>query len=109
MHFSQYQEEKEDSIGESYFLTGYESKICDIMETYVASLPESVTHPQFSGQRFLEDVDYDDTALEENASQRTPSQRDGLSVGQSSLSVSERTGRPVVERTGKHVLASGQG
>ena len=53
--------------------------------------------------------DYDDTPLEENASQRTPSQRDGLSVGQSSLSVSERTGRPVVERTGKHVMASGQG
>ena len=26
---------------------------------------ESLTHPQFSEQRFLEDVDYDDTALEE--------------------------------------------
>ena len=35
------------------------------METYVESLTESLTEQQFSEQRFLEDVDYDDTALEE--------------------------------------------
>ena len=35
------------------------------METYVESLTESLTQPQFSDQRFLEDVDYDDTVLEE--------------------------------------------
>ena len=36
------------------------------------------------------------------------SQREGLSVGQSSSSVSERTGRPVEERTGRPVMVSGQ-
>ena len=73
----------------------------------------SLTQPQFSEQRFLEDVDYDDTALEEmlhNAHRVHVyhSQREGLSVGQSSSSVSERTGRPVVERTGRLVVERGQ-
>ena len=36
------------------------------------------------------------------------SQREGLSVGQSSSSVSERTGRSVGERTGRNVRPSGQ-
>ena len=98
---------------ESYLLTGYEPKNYDLMETYVESFTESLTHPQFSEQRFLEDVDYDDTALEEmlhNAHRVHVyhSQREGLSVGQSSSSVSERTERPVVERTGRPVVASGQ-
>ena len=58
-------------------------------------------------------MDYDDTALEEmlhNAHQVHVyhSQREGLSVGQFS-SVSERTKRPVVERTGRLVVANGQG
>ena len=58
-------------------------------------------------------MDYDDTALEEmlhNAQQVHVyhTQREGLSVGQSSSSVSERTGRPVVERTGRLVRPSGQ-
>ena len=83
------------------------------METYVESFTESLTHPQFSEQRFLEDVDYDDAALEEmlhNAHREHVyhSQREGLSVGQSSSSVSERTVRPVVERTGRLVRPSGQ-
>ena len=64
-------------------------------------------------QRFLEDVDYDDTALEEmlhNAHRVhvCHSQREDLSVGQSSSSVSERTGRPVEERTGSLVMVRGQ-
>ena len=64
----------------------------------------------FSAQ---EDVDYDDTALEEmlhNAHRVHVHhfQREGLSVGQSSSSVSERTVRPVVERTGRPVVANGQ-
>ena len=84
----------------------------DLMETYVESFTESLTHPQFSEQRFLEDVDYDDTALEEmlhNAHRVHVyhSQREGLSVCQSS-STSERTGRPVVERTGRPVVERGQ-
>ena len=100
------------STDESYLRTGYEPKNYDLMETYVESLTESLTKPQFPEQRFLEDVDYDDTALEEmlhNAHrvQVYQSQREGLSVGQSS-SVSERTERPVVERTGRPVAASGQ-
>ena len=84
------------------------------METYVESLTESRTQQQFSEQRFLEDVDYDDAALEEmlynvHRVHVYHSQREGLSVRQSSSSsVSERTGRPVVERTGRPVVASGQ-
>ena len=89
--------------------TGYEPKNYDPMETYVESLTESLTQPQFSEQRFLEDVDYDDTALEEmlHDARRVHvyhSQREGLSVGQSSSSVSERTGGPVVVRTGRLVV-----
>ena len=83
------------------------------METYVESLTESLTQPHFSEQWFLEDVDYDNTALEEmfhNAHRVHVyhSQREGLSVGQSLSSVSERTVRPVVERTGRPVRPSGQ-
>ena len=102
-----------ESYDESYLPTGYEPKNCDLMETSVESLSESLTQPQFSEQRFLEDVDYDDTAHEEmlhNAHRVHVyhSQREGLSVSQSSSSVSERTGRPVVERTGRLVVANGQ-
>ena len=69
--------------------TGYEPKDYYLMETYVESLTESLTQPQFSEQRFLEEVDYDDTALEEmfhNAHRVHVyhSQREDLSVGQSS-------------------------
>ena len=37
-----------DSTDESYLLTGYEPKNYDLMETYVESVTESLTHPQFS-------------------------------------------------------------
>ena len=102
-----------DSLDDSYLLTGYEPKNYDLMETYVVSFTESLTHPQFSEQGFLEDVDYDDTALEEmrHNSHRVHvhhSQRVGLSVGQSSSSVSERTERSVGERTARPVRPSGQ-
>ena len=102
-----------DSTDESYLLTGYEPKNYDLMETYVESFTESLTHPQFSEQRFLEDMHYDDTALEEmlqNAHRVHVyhSQREGFSVGQSSSSVSERTVRSVGERTGRPVMVSGQ-
>ena len=58
-------------------------------------------------------MDYDDTALEEmlHNAHRVHiyhSQREGLSVGQSSSSVSERTVRSVGERTGRLVGPSGQ-
>ena len=102
-----------ESYDESYLPTGYEPKNYDLKETYVESYTESLTQPQFSEQRFLEDVDYDDTALEEMLQNAHwvhvyHSQRESLSVGQSSSSVSERTERPVVERTGRPVVASGQ-
>ena len=79
-----------ESCDESYLLTGYEPKNYDLMETFVESLRESLTQPQFPEQRFLADVDYDDTALEEmlhNAHRVRVchSQRESLSVGQSSL------------------------
>ena len=93
--------------------TCYEPKDNYLMETYVESLTESLTQQQFPEQRFLEDVDYDDAALEEmlhNAHREHVyhSHREGFSVGQSSSSVSERTERPVVERTGRLVVESGQ-
>ena len=102
-----------DSIDESYLHAGYEPKNYDLMETCVESFTESLTHPQFSEQGFLEDVDYDDTALEEmlhNAHRVHVYhfQREGLSVGQSSSSVSERTGRSVGERTERLVGPIGQ-
>ena len=88
-----------DSLDDSYFLTGYEPESYDLKETYVESYKESLTHPQFSEQGILEDVECDDTALEEMVQNAHRvhvyhSQREGLSVGQSS-SVSERTGRSV--------------
>ena len=55
-------------------------------------------------QGFLEDIEYDDTTLEDMLHQAHRahayhSLREGLSVGQSSSSMSERTGRLVGERT----------
>ena len=99
-----------ESTDESCLSTGYEPQNYDHMETYVESLTESLTQPQFPEQRFLEDVDYDDTALEEmlhNAHRVHVyhSLREGLSVGQSSSSVSERTERSAGERTERPVVA----
>ena len=93
--------------------TGNEPNGYDLKETYVESYTESLTHPQFSEQGFLEDVDYDDTALEDmlHEAHRVHvyhSQRISLSVVQSSSSVSERTGRSVGARTGRPVRPSGQ-
>ena len=53
------------STDESCSHTGYEPKDYYFMETYVESLTESGTQQQFPEQRFFEDVDYDDAALEE--------------------------------------------
>ena len=102
-----------DSLDDSNIHTGYEPNAYDFKETHVESFAESLTHSQFSEQRFLEDVDYDDAALEEmlhNAHRVHVyhSQREGLSVGQSSSSVSERTVISVGERTGRLVVANGQ-
>ena len=89
-----------------------------LTETYVEFNQESVTEQRFPEQRFpeqrfLEDVDYDDAAIGEmlyNAyrEQVYHSQREGLSVGQSSSFVSDRSGQPVVERVAKSHDRSGQ-
>ena len=89
----------------SAFRSGYEPNAYDLKETYVESYTESLTHPQFSEQGFLEDVEYDDTALEDMLREAHRvhvyhSQREGLSVGQSSSSVSERTGDPLESEQG---------
>ena len=89
----------EKGYDETYSFTGYEPNAYDLKETYVESYTESLTHPQFSKQGFPEDVEYDDPALQDMLREAHRvhshhSQREGLSVGQSS-SVSERTGRPV--------------
>ena len=100
------------STDESFSNTGYEPKDYFLTETYVESLTESMTEQRFPEQRFLEDVDYDDAAIGEmlfNAyrEQVYHSQREGLSVGQSS-SVSDRSGKPVVEMVAKSHDRSGQ-
>ena len=102
-----------DSLDDSYSLTGYEPNAYDLMETYVESYTESMTKQRFPEPRFLEDVDYDDAALEDmlreaHLAHVYHSQREGLSVGQSSSFASERTERPVGERTWRPVETSGQ-
>ena len=72
------------STDESFSNTGYEPKDCFLTETYVESLTESMTEQRFPEQRFLEAVDYDDTAIgssmhTENNS-ITPSEKACLSV-----------------------------
>ena len=108
------------STDESFSNTGYEPKDYFFTETYVEFNQESVTEQRFTEQRFPEDVDYDDAAIGEMLfiayrEQVYHSQREGLSVGQSSSSMSDRTGQPVVEtmaksqdRTAQPVFGTGQ-
>ena len=97
------------STDESFSNTGHEPKDYFLTVTYVESLTESMTE-----QRFLEDVNYDDAAIgemlyKENREQVYHSQREGLSIGQSSSSsVSDRSGQPVVEIVTKSHDRSGQ-
>ena len=72
-----------------------------------------MTEQRFPEQRFPEDVDYDDAAIGEmlfNAyrEQVYHSQREGLSVGQSSSSMSDRTVQPVFESKAKSHDRTGQ-
>ena len=82
---------------ESFTNTSYVPNNYFLTETYVESLTESTTGQRFPEQRFLEDVDYDDARgmlFNAHREQVYHSQREGLSVGQSS-SVSERSGNPL--------------
>ena len=101
-----------DSLDETYSLTGYEPNAYDYKETYVESYTELLTSPPFSKQGFPEDAEYDDAALEDMLREAHRvhvhhSQREDLSVGQSS-SVSERTRRLVGERAGRPAESSSQ-
>ena len=102
---------EQGSTDKSYLRTGYEPKNYDLKEIYVESLTECLTQPQFPEQRFLEDVDYDDTALEEmlhNALRTCLSLPARMLVCWSVVVCVRKNGRPVVERTGRPVVASGQ-
>ena len=77
------------STDKSFSNTGVEPKDYFLTETYVECNQESMTKERFPEQRFTEDADYDDAAIGEmlfNAyrEQVYHSQREGLSVGQSS-------------------------
>ena len=102
------------SIDEAYSLTGYEPNAYDFKETYVESYTELLTSPPFlSKQGFPEDAEYDDAALDDMLREAHRvhihhSQREDLSVGQSSSSVSDRTARPVGERAGRPAESSSQ-
>ena len=100
MHFTK----EMGSIDESFSNKGYESKDYFFTETYVEFNQESMTEQRFPEQRFLKDVDYEDAAIggmlfNAYREQVYHSQREGLSVCLSSSSMSERTGRPVGDRT----------
>ena len=107
------------STDKSFSNTGYEPKDYFLTETCVESLTESTTGQRFPEQRFLEDVDYEDATIGEmlfnaHREQVYHSQREGLSVGQSS-SMSDSTVQPVVEtmakrhdRTGQPFVETGQ-
>ena len=111
------------STDESFNFTG--PKDYFLMETYAESTTESTTEQRIPEQRFLEDVDYDDAAIgevlfEAYREQVYHSQREGLSVSQSSSSMSDRTVQLVVvtvakhlgeshDRTGQLVVETGQG
>ena len=94
------------STDESFSSAGYKPNDFFHTETYVEFNQESMTEQRFPEQRFLEDVDYDDAAIGEMLfntyrEQVYHSQRESLSVGQSSSSVSDRSGQPVVEIVAK--------
>ena len=101
--------ESMDSFDETYSHTSYEPNAYDFKETSVESYTELLTSPPFLSDRvFPKDAEYDDAALEGmlREAQRVQSyhsQREDLSVGLSSSSVSERTERPVEDRAGRSV------
>ena len=104
------------SNDDNFSLTSYEPKDYFLTETYVEFNQESVTEQRFPEQRFPEDMDYDDAAIGQmlfNAYRRQVdhSEREGLSSGVSSSSMSQdRTRQPVVnsdkshDRTGQPVV-----
>ena len=102
------------SIDETYSHTGHEPNAYDFKETSVESYTELLTSPPFlSDKEFPEDAEYDDAALEgmlreAHRVHSQHSQREDLSVGLLSSSVSERTGRTVGDTAGRPAECSSQ-
>ena len=91
------------STDKSFFNTGYEPKDNFLTETYVEVNQESMTEQRIPEQRFPENVDcaIGEMLFHAYREQVHHSQREGLSLGQSSSSMSDRTGQPVVETMAK--------
>ena len=106
------------SNDDNFSLTGYEPKDYFLTETYVEFNYEPVTEQWLPEQQFPEDMDYDDAAFGQmlfSAYRRQVdhSEREGLSSGLSSSSMSQdRTVQPIVnsnkchDRTGQPVVNS---
>ena len=99
--------ESMDSTDEFSLSTGYEPKAHDFYETLVEPYVQLLDSPPlFSNKVSCADPDYDDATLEDmlhqvHRAQAYHSQREDLSVSLSSSSMSDRTGRPVGERSGR--------
>ena len=99
--------ESMDSTDEFSLSTGYEPKAHDFYETLVEPYVQLVdSTPLFSNKVSSADPDYDDATLEDmlhqvHRAQAYHSLREDLSVSLSSSSMSDKTGRPVGERTGR--------
>ena len=94
-----------DSIDEFSLSTGYEPKAHDFYETSVEPNVQLLDSPPlFSNKVSSADNDLDDATLEDmlhqaHRAQAYHSRREDLSVSLSSSSMSDRTGRPVGDRT----------
>ena len=103
-----------DLSDEFLLSTGYEPNAYDFKETSVEPQTELLDSPPlFSDKVSSADADYDDAALEGmlREAHRVHSHhslREDLSVSLSSLSMSDRTGRPVGDRTGRPVEQGNQ-
>ena len=96
-----------DSTDELLFHTGYEPKAHDFYETTVEPYVQLLNSPALlSNKASTADPDYDDAILEDllhqaHRAHAYHSVREDLSVSLSSLSMSDRTGRPVGDRPGR--------
>ena len=99
--------ESMDSTDEFSLSTGYEPKAHDSYETSVEPYVQLLDSPPlFSNKVSSPDPDYDDATLEDmlhqvHRAQAYHSLREELSVSLSSSSMSDRTGRPVGDRSGR--------
>ena len=96
-----------DASDDLLLSTGYEPKASDFNETSVEPYMQLLDSPPlFSDKVSSADPDYDDATLEDmlhqaHRAQAYHSQREDLPVSLSSSSMSDRTGRPVRDRSGQ--------